>query len=273
MPRGKGQWADLTGRKFGRLTVIGLSGIRDRQHAAWECRCDCGNAVFTDGHKLTTGQKKSCGCLIAEPRVAKDKRQLRLAFETAVQEGGRRTGICCIVDCGKPERSVGFCAHHYDMWNRFGHPLAGRLLHRRSKFSNTRSKEIKAYSAMKSRCYNPNVKAYANYGARGITVCDRWRNSFDAFLEDMGKAPSGTSLEREDVNGNYEPSNCRWATQREQMRNTRYTRLTPEIVSLVKQRAGAGEKIVAIARSLNVSYGAIYAAVTGRSWTDVEGNG
>jgi hypothetical protein len=83
------------------------------------------------------------------------------------------------------------------------------------------SPEYKAWAAMKARCLNPSDAAYAAYGGRGITVCDRWLDS-SAFLEDMGKRPSPKhSLDRINNNGNYEPGNCRWATARQQIRNTR----------------------------------------------------
>jgi hypothetical protein len=184
-------------------------------------------------------------------------------------------GDCCIKGCDQPERSLAFCSHHYDFWNRLGHPLADQLADRRTLFSSGKSKEVKAWSAMKSRCYNQNVAAYPGYGGRGITVCARWLESFSNFLSDMGKAPAGSSLERLDVNGNYEPSNCKWGTAREQMRNTRYTKLTPDIVASLKTRFANGERVVALARELGVSYGAVYAATSGRSWTDIEpaGNG
>jgi hypothetical protein len=73
---------------------------------------------------------------------------------------------------------------------------------------------------MKTRCENPNRAAWAWYGGRGIRVCDRWSKSFTAFLQDMGGAPEGLTLDRIDSSKNYEPSNCRWSTRSEQSRNT-----------------------------------------------------
>lgn len=82
--------------------------------------------------------------------------------------------------------------------------------------------EYDAWAHMLRRCYTPQTPGYHHYGGRGIAVCDRWRNSFENFLEDMGHRPAkGYSLDRIDVNGNYEKTNCRWATAKTQCNNKR----------------------------------------------------
>lgn len=86
-----------------------------------------------------------------------------------------------------------------------------------------------AWSRMKDRCYNPNYEKYHRYGARGIEVCERWRENFEAFYEDMGKRPSKRhSIDRIDNDGDYRPGNCRWATNRVQTMNS----TTPHFIAI-----------------------------------------
>lgn len=82
--------------------------------------------------------------------------------------------------------------------------------------------EYRAWQAMINRCTNPNYKSWKHYGGRGITVCQRWLDGFQNFLEDMGLRPEDKqTLDRKNTNGNYEPDNCRWATWVEQANNKR----------------------------------------------------
>lgn len=90
--------------------------------------------------------------------------------------------------------------------------------------SNT--KEYKIWAGIKDRCHNPDTPSYKNYGARNIRVCQRWLDSFEDFMEDMGERPSPLhTVDRINNNEGYFPSNCRWATRKQQQRNSRQNRL------------------------------------------------
>jgi len=89
--------------------------------------------------------------------------------------------------------------------------------------------EYRRWRGMITRCENPRYARFKDYGGRGIKVCKRWRESFLNFLKDMGKRPDGMSLDRINVNGNYEPQNCRWASRKDQMNNMRPRKLLEQI--------------------------------------------
>ncbi len=130
--------------------------------------------------------------------------------------------ICIVNDCNRQMYKTTFCNAHYIKNRRYGNPLAGstHTLH-----GNSKKPEYKIWVCIKSRCFNVNNTRYKNYGGRGITMCKAWADSYEAFYKDMGAMPSPKhSIDRIDVNGNYEPLNCRWATQEEQSNNTTRSR-------------------------------------------------
>jgi hypothetical protein len=95
------------------------------------------------------------------------------------------------------------------------------------------SPTYRSWRSMIQRCTNVELEDYKRYGGRGIRVCERWE-SFDSFLEDMGERPKGLTLDRINVNGNYEKENCRWATSKTQMRNRRNNKITEEIAEIIR---------------------------------------
>lgn len=139
----------------------------------------------------------------------------------------------------------------------------------RVKHGMTKTKIYKVWSDMIRRCENPRAQNYRNYGARGITICSRWRDSFEAFLEDMGLPEPGLSLDRINTDGDYEPSNCRWATDAEQTQNRRVCKLNPERVRQIRERIAAGERPVALAREFDVYPETIRNVIRGHRWVNV----
>lgn len=126
----------------------------------------------------------------------------------------------------------------------------------------------RSWSSMRTRCKRPSEKHAKNYRDRGITICKEWDN-FSQFLLDMGERPEGTSLDRyPDVNGNYEPGNCRWATVSEQARNTTRTKLTLEAAIEIILLRWQGFTYRAIAAKYGISESLPKEIVNGRSWAE-----
>jgi hypothetical protein len=156
---------DLSGERFGRLTVMSYVGKHPDGRVIWSCHCDCGNETEATTANLRRGKTRSCGCLKAE-----------ILKVVGLQHGY-------------------FGTRMYRIW-----------------------------AGLNSRCLNPDNKDYPKYGGRGITVCERWR-SFENFHADMIEGyDDSLSIDRIDVDGNYEPSNCRWATASRQAENRRTTK-------------------------------------------------
>lgn len=126
---------------------------------------------------------------------------------------------------------------------------AAREIHVRHGYKGTPTYE--SWRAAIYRCHNKDSKDFPKYGARGIVVCQQWRDSFESFLEYMGDRPPGTTLDRyPDVNGNYEPGNCRWATDVEQARNRR--------TSVYVVWNGKRTHLADVAAELGITYGAAF---------------
>lgn len=130
--------------------------------------------------------------------------------------------ICAISTCDSKRYKRQWCNAHYLRWRRHGSPLAGSRSHESHGMHKTPT--YISWLSIKQRCYNKENKKYRLYGGKGITVYERWRNSFASFYADMGIRPPGTTLDR--VNGDlgYYKENCRWATPTQQANNTNRNR-------------------------------------------------
>jgi len=228
---------DLTGQSFGELTVVARAPtVAGRTR--WECQCSCGTEVVVLTASLRSGATVSCGHVRLERSRGRrpanfidltGRRFGRLlvlsrAPDRRFRGGGRARQWLCKCDCG---------AEHVTFARTLMSGESTSCGCRNAELCRDRSKthgeswrpgitpEYRAWLSAKDRCFNPRNKDFANYGGRGVTMCERWRHSFEAFLHDMGRRPAGLTLDRKDPDGPYSPANCRWATWSTQRRNQR----------------------------------------------------
>ena len=219
---------DLTGQRFGKLLVTGRAGTARKKEATWNCACDCGNKKVVVGYSLTGGKTKSCGKHGSKHRL-KDLAGQKFGRLTVLSRAGsnKRNGALwlCACSCEYGRTAVVSSSHLLN-----GHTTSCHCL-QLEKFAllTTRhgqarrfgySGAYKSWVDMIKRCTNPKHVFWKNYGGRGIVICPAWMN-FENFYADMKDRPKGLTLDRTDVDGNYEPGNCEWADRYQQAQNQR----------------------------------------------------
>lgn len=226
---------DLTGRTFGHLTVIGRAAPRGTK-AAWQCRCVCGKEYPIDGQYLRSGAQTSCGCRSKHTGKLQDLTGQRFGRLVVLERAGTAKGgqarWRCRCDCGGETVALGNNLRRQNHTlscgcvNRERTAAVGRAQRRHGEGSpGKQSAEFATWMGMRERCRTPSAGNYAQYGGRGIRVCERWER-YENFLADMGRKPSPAhSIDRIDPDRDYTPDNCRWATATQQQRNRRITKM------------------------------------------------
>lgn len=267
---------DLIGQRFNYLVVIERVANQGAV-TRWKCQCDCGNITIVQGGELKNNSTKSCGCF---KKAIKDtnsqnligKKFGRLTVVSFIEVKKPHKYFECICDCGTTivarennlksgcTKSCG-CLKIEELKKRHhfthGHSV-GKIM----------SRTYQSWINMKRRCVNFKDANYHHYGGRGIIVCQRWLDSFENFLEDMGEIPDKLTIERIDNNGNYEKSNCKWATFKEQGRNRRNTKLTRLQVLRIREFIWAGIPHKELGVLFGVSRSTIQAISQSKIWKD-----
>ena len=222
---------DLTGRAFGRLMAEARIASSANGKTMWRCRCSCGQVVEVLANSLVSGRTRSCGCFrrecVAEVGAGRIINLTGRRFgRLLVSERGdglstEEARWRCRCDCGRITEVRSSTLRHGT--TRSCGCLARELARARAVVHGaSTTPEYEAWHSMKQRCTNPNHAAWANYGGRGIRVCDEWLDSFEAFLVHVGPKPHPRlTFDRINNDGNYEPGNVRWATWSQQNSNQR----------------------------------------------------
>lgn len=211
---------EMAGQRYGMWTVKHYVETRKKK-ALWECVCDCGTTRNVAGSSLRSGVSRSCGCGEKfHPQGSRDLTGKIFGKWTVVSRAHYKTYQFwnCRCECGST-RAVQVRSLLRGQSTSCGCQRA-KVQH---GWSGTKLYSV--WQAMRARCSSPNSSSYRNYGARGISVCERWDASFENFLADMGDRPSDDfEIDRIDNDGNYEPLNCRWVSRSDNNRNKRNNR-------------------------------------------------
>jgi hypothetical protein len=220
----KMNFMDLTGKKFGILTVLKLIGSDKHRNNKWSCECKCRRITEVRGCDLTGGYITSCGCLghLKHIKNLKGQKFGKLTvIEKVEKEKDGNARWLCQCECGKQTTVIGISLRRGNTkscgcWQR---KVTGKLS---LKHSGSKTRLYKIWSHMISRCNNSKSNAYKDYGGRGISICNEWREfiPFINWAHNNGYRDDLT-IERKDVNGNYEPGNCTWIPNSEQSKNRR----------------------------------------------------